>query len=153
MKRQLTLTEFEKRSKFPKTSSTASSVGRHHSDDNEEEYELYDTDNMISAVVPSSSSTSTDSDSSHLFRPNQSTRIPNDIAHSCDDKPFQPLLKSFQKTRIGDRNRSFAVHWYQSYPFIEYSITQDAVYCFCCRMFPSTSGYVDTIFTTVGFSH
>ena len=111
----------------------------------------YDTDNMISAVVPSSSSTSTDSDSSHLFRPNQSTRIPNDIVHSCDDKPFQPLLKSFQKTRIGDRNRSFAVHWYQSYPFIEYSITQDAVYCFCCRMFPSTSGYVDTIFTTVGF--
>ena len=98
------------------------------------------------------SSSSTDSDSSHLFQPRRPHEpiIPNDIAHSRDDKPVQPQLRNFQKTRVGDRNRSFAVHWYQSYPFIEYSIQRDAVYCFSCRLFPSGSGYADTTFTTRG---
>ena len=94
------------------------------------------------------SSSSTDSDSSHSRRPHEPI-IPSDIAHSRDDKPVQPQLRNFQKMRVGDRNRSFAVHWYQSYPFIEYSIQRDAVYCFSCRLFPSSSGYADT-FTTRG---
>ena len=94
------------------------------------------------------SSSSTDSDSSHSSRPHEPI-IPNDIAHSRDDKPVQPQLRNFQNMRVGDRNRSFAVHWYQSYPFIEYSIQGDAVYCFSCRLFPSSSGYADT-FTTRG---
>ena len=98
------------------------------------------------------SSSSTDSDSSHLFQPRRPHEpiIPSDIAHYRDEKPVQPQLRNFQKTRVGDRNRSFAVHWYQSYPFIEYSIQRDAVYCFSCRLFPSSSGYADTTFTTQG---
>ena len=102
----------------------------------------------------SGSTVSTDSDSSHLFQPRlrhpHVPVIPSDIARSRDDKPAQPQLRSFQKTRVGDRNRSFAFHWYQSYPFIEYSTQRDAVYCFSCRLFPSSSGYADTTFTTDG---
>ena len=94
------------------------------------------------------SSSSTDSDSSHiiLFQPRRPHEpiIPNDIAHSRDDKPVQPQLRNFQNTGVGDRNHSFALHWYQSYLFIEYSIQRDAVYCFSCRLFPSSSGYADT---------
>ena len=99
------------------------------------------------------SSSSSDSDSSHLFLPARCPHepiIPSDIAHSRDDKPAQPQLRNFQKTRIGDRNCSFTVHWYQSYAFIEYSIQRDAVYFFSCRLFPSSSGYADTTFTTQG---
>ena len=40
--------------------------------------------------------------------------MPHDIAQCPDDKPIQPNLKSFPKTMIGDRNRSFSRHWYQS---------------------------------------
>ena len=102
------------------------------------------------------SSSSTDSDSSHLFLPvaRSSTAtdpiVPRDIARSRDEKPVQPQLRNFQKTKVGDRNRSFSVHWYQSHPFIEYSIQRDAVYCFSCRLFLSSSGYADTTFTTEG---
>lgn len=98
------------------------------------------------------SSSVTDSDSDHLFQPRRPHEpiIPSHVAWSRDDKPVQPQLKNFQKTRVGDRNRSFALHWYQSYPFIEYSIQRDAVYCFSCRQFPSSSGYADTTFTTGG---
>ena len=67
-----------------------------------------------------SSSSATDSDSSHLFLPvaRSSTAtepiVPRDIARSRDEKPVQPQLRNFQKTKVGDRNRSFSVHWYQS---------------------------------------
>jgi hypothetical protein len=98
------------------------------------------------------SSSSTDSDSSHLFQPRRPREpiVPCDIARSRDDKPVQPQLRNFQKTRVGDRNRSFAVHWYQAYPFTEYSIQRDAAYCFGCirRLIPSNSGYANTTFTT-----
>ena len=76
--------------------------------------------------------------------------IPGDIASSSDEQPVQPQLKSFHKTAIGDRNCSFATHWYKSYPFIEYSNQKDAVYCFSCRLFPSNSGHPDNSFATQG---
>ena len=93
------------------------------------------------------------SDSSHLFQPVARSSIatepivPRDIARSPDDKPVQPQFRNFQKTKVGDRNRSFSVHWYQSHPFIEYFIQRYAVYCFNCRPFPSSSGYADMTFT------
>ena len=99
-----------------------------------------------------------DSDSSSLFQPlmrqprNQpvSSVISGDIASSCDEQPVQPKLRTFHKSADGDRNRSFATHWYQSYPFIEYSTQKDAVYCFSCRLFSSNSSRSDRTFTTQG---
>ena len=65
------------------------------------------------------SSSMSDSDLSHLFVPTMRSVIPYDISRYRDDKPSQPNLRNFQKSRDGDRNRSFAVHWYKFYPFIE----------------------------------
>ena len=105
-----------------------------------------------SSTSGSGSSCLSDGDSSHLFVSTMRSILPDDISRCRDDKPTQPQLRNFQKSRDGDRNRSFAVHWYKSYPFIEYSIQRDAVYCFCCRMFPSHSCFVDTTFTAEGCS-
>uniref|UniRef100_A0A1X7U5U3 TTF-type domain-containing protein n=1 Tax=Amphimedon queenslandica TaxID=400682 RepID=A0A1X7U5U3_AMPQE len=76
---------------------------------------------------------------------------PNDIASSLHDKPVQPHIARFQKTQISDRSRSFSKHWYPLYPFIEYSIQKDAIFCYSCRQFPSHSGSADTVFTRDGF--
>ena len=88
------------------------------------------------------------SDSSHLFQPT----MPSDIARCCDDHPVQPHFRSFRKRQMGDRSRSFAAHWYDSYPFLEYSVQRDAVFCFSCRLFSSHSGG-DTVFTKQGFNN
>lgn len=79
--------------------------------------------------------------------------MPGDIAHCCDNQPVQPHCRSFPKTKIGDRSRSFAVHWYQSYSFIEHFLQRNLVYCFCCRFFPSHSSRSDTVFTEKGFNN
>lgn len=76
---------------------------------------------------------------------------PHDLASSVNDNPVQPQLSSYQKTRISDRNCSFAARWYQLYPFIEYSVQKDAIYCYSCRLFPSLSAPTDTAFTHNGF--
>ena len=76
---------------------------------------------------------------------------PHDLASSVNDNPVQPQLRSYQKTRISDRNCSFAARWYQLYPFIEYSVQKDAIYCYSCRLFPSLSAPTDTAFTHNGF--
>ena len=37
----------------------------------------------------------------------------------------------------GTDKRSFQPSWYRSYPWIEYSVERDSVYCFPCRFFGS----------------
>ena len=64
---------------------------------------------------------------------------------------LQSYIRNFQKTKISDKNCSSAVCWYQLYPFIEYSVQKDAIYCFRCRLFASQSGSADKVFTTNGF--
>lgn len=48
------------------------------------------------------------------------------------------------------QQRSFNSRWYADYPFIEYSVQNDAVYCFPCRFFPSSSHKAETTFTVKG---
>ena len=84
---------------------------------------MYESDFETKTQGSGTITSSSHSDSSHLFQPVQSTvKVPGDIAHCRDNQPVQPRCRSFPKTKIGDRNRSFAVHWYQSYSFIEYSL-------------------------------
>ena len=49
-----------------------------------------------------------------------------------------------------DQQRSFNSRWYATYPFLEYSIQNDAVYCFRCRLFRSSSHKYETTFTIKG---
>ena len=51
------------------------------------------------------------------------------------DGPCRPILSEYPVTRFGCRNRSFHASWYTDYSWLEYSIADDAVFCFYCRLF------------------
>ncbi|KAK3142684.1 hypothetical protein QOZ80_4BG0349940 [Eleusine coracana subsp. coracana] len=50
-------------------------------------------------------------------------------------QPFKPYAHEFVKRKIGIRDRSFNVFWLYKYPWLEYSIKNDAAYCFVCFLF------------------
>ena len=41
--------------------------------------------------------------------------------------PNQIIINKFPLTAFGDQKRSFNTEWYKEFPFIEYSLTKDAV--------------------------
>lgn len=68
--------------------------------------------------------------------------------------PYQPDIKLFPRTKIGQNYRSFQKNWYSCFKWLEYSIAK--VFCFPCRMFlnfGSDSGQADTTFSKTGFSN
>ena len=73
----------------------------------------------------------------------------NDISKSKDDDPVQPMNSSFPKKDMFGKMRSFQTSWYKEF---EYSKGNDAIYCFCCRHFPSLSGKHEDAFKS-GFSN
>ena len=64
------------------------------------------------------------------------------------DGSAQPRLLSFPKSKFGNQKRSFQAAYYSSFPFLEYSVQKDSVFCFSCRHFPTPNA--DTAFTKVG---
>lgn len=66
--------------------------------------------------------------------------------------PKQPILSSFPKRLIGNVNRAFSTFYYHKFPWMEYSISLDSVFCFCCRHFSSNIARsdADELFTKVG---
>lgn len=54
--------------------------------------------------------------------------IPLDIAKGLKDEPVQPSHVSFPKD--SKSGRSFKATWFQKHPWLEYSISKDATYCF-----------------------
>ena len=64
---------------------------------------------------------------------------PNDIANTRDCEPVRPMLKQFLKRMISGKLRSFSSQWYAPYPFVEYSIQMDAVFCYACKAFSSSA--------------
>ena len=66
------------------------------------------------------------------------------------------LLFSFQLGSMAapstfKRRSSFQVSWHNEFPWIEYSIERDAVFCFPCRFFGEAPDYSLTLVTLVGF--
>lgn len=55
-----------------------------------------------------------------------------DISHSKDQKPVQPLISIYPRNA---ESRSFSPNYYSLFNWIEYSISNNAVYCFACRHF------------------
>jgi len=51
------------------------------------------------------------------------------------DGPCRPELYEFPLTVMGGRKRSFRSAWYSSFPWLEYSLTEDSAYCYYCRLF------------------
>lgn len=64
-----------------------------------------------------------------------STGLPGDIAKVKSDTPTQPLSIVFPSRMYGRVKRSFQPSWYQAFPWIEYSVQKDCVFCFPCRFF------------------
>lgn len=64
--------------------------------------------------------------------------------------PKQPQLTSFPKTVFGKQNRAFSPIYYVTYPWLEYSIDYDAVFCFACRHFHTDRRFVDELFINKG---
>lgn len=76
-----------------------------------------------------------------------------DISRSKDEEPVQPCLARFPRTPFGKFTRSFNSFWYKDNPWLEYSVSQNASYCFACRHF-CLPGSTESSFTSeFGFSN
>ena len=72
------------------------------------------------------------------------------IAQEENQCPVQPKLRTYPLSMMRDQQRSFNSRWYTEFPFIKYSVQNDAVYCFPCPFFPSLSHKAETTFTFKG---
>ncbi|KAL4126637.1 hypothetical protein QTP88_010849 [Uroleucon formosanum] len=66
--------------------------------------------------------------------------------------PKQPVLQFRKLTRFGSQNISFCSKYYSEYDWLEYSISKDLAFCFCCRHFGLGNSCQDT-FTEKGFQN
>ena len=87
---------------------------------------------------------------------NSEELILTDISSFKTDLPKQPKLTSYLKSRMGgvgdnSRARCFQFAWFQQYPWLEYSQTKDAAFCFACRHFAPAGSRKESVFTTTGF--
>jgi hypothetical protein len=64
--------------------------------------------------------------------------------------PMQPKLDRYPSSQQGQQNRAFNSSWFFDFPFIEYSVGLDAVFCFPCRIFSSGTGYSEDGFRVTG---
>ncbi|CAN6166908.1 unnamed protein product, partial [Urochloa humidicola] len=53
---------------------------------------------------------------------------------------FRPLNHHFKKRKSGTRYRCFNPRWFYDYHWIEYSVKNDAAFCFVCYLFGKGSG-------------
>ncbi|CAH2315823.1 Hypothetical predicted protein [Pelobates cultripes] len=82
---------------------------------------------------------------------------PDDISQCATEGPRQPVLKKYPQKQVGTRFRSFRPQWFQSFEWLEYSISEDASYCFPCRFFLTSKffyGYVKKVpFINIGYKN
>ena len=71
-----------------------------------------------------------------------------DLSKSKNDEPVQPVIK-YPPSMFGTTKWSFQSRWYEQFPWLEYSVSLDAAFCFACRFFITSSP--DLTFTSVGF--
>lgn len=64
--------------------------------------------------------------------------FPADLT-AIDEPPSQPNLKVFPCAVKNGKSRSFASKWYGQFPWLEYSVIKDAIFCKMCRHFPSAA--------------
>eukprot|EP00732_Lithocolla_globosa_P001241 Lithocolla_globosa_v1_NODE_583_length_3681_cov_15.345284.p1 type:complete len:543 gc:universal NODE_583_length_3681_cov_15.345284:3050-1422(-) len=86
-------------------------------------------------------------------RKRKRSNVPEDIASGPEVKPVQPTRTNFPKTMFGQKQRSFSSGWYAVHPWIEYSESVDAIFCFPCRFFSLPSPHINSTFTLNEFSN
>jgi hypothetical protein len=63
--------------------------------------------------------------------------------------PIQPDLSKYDAGPHG----TFKAIWYKSFPWLEYSRSKKAAFCFVCRYFGETSSKSQEAFTQIGFTN
>ena len=77
------------------------------------------------------------SDPGRLRPPNMTK---SQIKYLAQIGPQQPKLFNYtqdKEIKGNHKQNRFCAAWYSQYPFLEYSIEKDAVFCFVCQMFPN----------------
>ncbi|KAH7670424.1 Ribonuclease H-like protein [Dioscorea alata] len=69
--------------------------------------------------------------------------------------PCQPTGHKFPQKDYGKQKRSFQDAWFKQHPWLEYSITKDAAFCFWCYLFKPSKGsrMGEDAFTKMGFNN
>lgn len=75
------------------------------------------------------------------------TAGPSDIAQEQQQPPVQPEM-DFRKSCFGKAQRSFQRRWYELHPWLEYSVSLDAAFCYACRLFHNNA---EVTFTSSGY--
>ncbi|KAL4127358.1 hypothetical protein QTP88_011532 [Uroleucon formosanum] len=139
--------ELEK-SNYSSSSSTCSSVDLCSSS--------YESDDEIDKSVI----TNCETELEFIVKPQSLRTIPGpyDISQTIDEEPYQPNLKNFPKTTYGTgrtkRTRSFQFCWYEQFKWIEYSQSENAVYCFPCRFFSlKQKNDTENMFISTGYTN
>ena len=60
------------------------------------------------------------------------------------------LIQYVTPSVCGKQSCRFLLTYYSDFPFIEYSVSRDAIFCFPCRMFQSDCGKAERSFTVTG---
>uniref|UniRef100_A0A2S2NU68 TTF-type domain-containing protein n=1 Tax=Schizaphis graminum TaxID=13262 RepID=A0A2S2NU68_SCHGA len=63
--------------------------------------------------------------------------------------PIRPVLKSYPMTKFGNQKRCFNASYFNEHDWLEYSIQNDALYCFPCRNFGANDN--EETFSKTGF--
>ena len=72
------------------------------------------------------------------LRPPNMTK--SQIKYLAQIGPQQPKLFNYpqdKEIKGNHKQNRFCAAWYSQYPFLEYSIEKDTVFCFACQMFPN----------------
>ncbi len=64
-------------------------------------------------------------------------------------KPVRPAMSIYPKNSEGNK---FNSRWYSDHPWLEYSKSKNAAFCFVCRHFGENNGYADPTYTKEGFT-
>ena len=73
------------------------------------------------------------SEPSQSSRSSQLQQAPSDIASGVLEAPKQPRVKFPSRSFGTGRQRAFNPQWYNSHPWLEYSVERDAAFCYPCR--------------------
>ena len=126
------------------------------------------TFSKLSAKEETTLTTSTDSETvrsvdcpfntcSPAMRPEPSSSLSLSTAsmETTPSQPFQPKSFAFPKRFIGNRERSFIGSWFDKFPWLHYSVEQEAALCFTCMEAKRTKAISQTkgedAFTGVGY--
>ncbi len=80
----------------------------------------------------------------------QNEQANTDISMNVQDNPVQPHNCTFPSTFFGKKERSFNPKLFDKHVWLEYSISQDAVYCYACRFF-SLGSQTEELFVKTGY--